>query len=256
MSWAEPDREPAGVAAVLSKRWPLVAALADGPRSKSALEADLGVARSTVYKGLRELEGVGVVRATNDGYALTQFGRLARRKCDDYRATVARLCVVRSVLEAVPREANLPLSFVERSRVVLPDRYAPERPLTTFESVADDADCVRTLSPVAIPRFMPDIHDDVASGDREIEIVVESEALDVLRTEYEAFDEAVDAGLRAYESPGSIPFGLTIFDGEAVSLAAYAGDGSLRGLLLCTCPNAGTWAETLYERYRADAVEV
>lgn len=256
MSWTDPDREPAGVADVVSKRWALVAALADGPRSKSSLEAELGVARSTVYKGLRELEGAGVVRATSDGYALTQFGRLARRKHDDYRAAVTRLCAARSVLEAVPRDVHLPLSIVERSRIVLPERYAPERPLTTFEAVADAADRVRTLSPVAIPRFMPDIHDDVASGTRDIEIVVETDALDVLRAEYDAFDEAVAAGLLVYESPDPIPFGLTLFDDEAVSLAAYAGDGSLRGLLLCDCPDAGEWAEGVYERYRAESAEV
>lgn len=256
MNWADPDREPAGVAAVLSKRWELVAALADGPRSKAALESDLGVARSTVYKGLRELEGVGVVRPTNDGYALTQFGRLVRRKHDDYRASLHRLCTVRSVLEAIPRETHLPLSFLERSTVVLPARHAPERPLTTFEAMAETADSLRSLSPVAIPRFMPDIHDAVTAGTRDIELVIESDALAVLRAEYEPFDEALVDGLQVHESPDPLPFGLTLFDDEAVSLSSYGGDGSLRGLLLCDCPHAGDWAAAVYERYRADAIEV
>ncbi|WP_255194853.1 helix-turn-helix transcriptional regulator [Halorarius litoreus] len=256
MSWTDPDTSAEGVATALSNRRPLVEALADGPRSKADLEARLGVARSTVYKGLRELETVGVVRVTDEGYALTQFGRLARRKHDDYRATVERLCAVRSVLSAVPADVHLPLSFIERSQVVMPERHAPERPLTTFEAVADEADRLWTLSPVAIPRFMPDIHEDVECGDRDIEIVVEPAALDALMAGYDAFDAAVEAGLRVYESPGSLPFGLTLFDDEAVSLAAYASDGSLRGLLLCTCPDAMDWAEGVYERHRAAAAEV
>jgi predicted transcriptional regulator len=256
MNWVDPDREPAGVTTAVTKRWALVAALADGPRSKAALEADLGVARSTVYKGLRELEGVGVVRPTTDGYALTQFGRLVRRKHDDCRASVHRLCVARSVLEAIPRDVHLPLSLLERSRVVLPERHAPERPLTTFETLSDAADRIRTLSPVAIPRFMPAIHDDVATGTRDIEVVVEADALAVLREAYEPFDAALADGLRVYESCDALPFGLTLFDDEAVALTASAADGSVRGLLCCSYSHAGEWAEGLYERHRAAAAEV
>ncbi|WP_255151127.1 helix-turn-helix transcriptional regulator [Halorarius halobius] len=256
MSWMDPDGGADGVVSTLSNRWALVEALADGPRSKADLEASLGVARSTVYKGLRELEGAGVVRATSEGYALTQFGRLARRKHDDYRATVARLCALRSVLDAVPRDADLPLSVVERSRVVVPDRHAPERPLTRFETLADGARRIRTLSPVAIPRFMPDIHDSVAAGDRDIEMVVESGVLDAIDRRYDGFEAALDDGLGVYAAEGSLPFGLALFDDEAVTLTAHATDGSMQGLLLCDCPDVCAWADGVYDRHRRAATEV
>jgi len=88
MSWSAPDVSPDGVVAALEKRARLLRMLADGPMDKPALRDALEVSRSTVYKALRELEELGLVHRVDDGYALTQFGRLARRKHDEFRATV------------------------------------------------------------------------------------------------------------------------------------------------------------------------
>ena len=248
MSWVSPDESAEGLGEPLDTREPLLAALAAGARSKRALREELGVARSTVYKGLRELTELGLVRETADGHALTASGRLAQRMHATYRERLELLADAQSVLASIPADAGVPLAFLEDATVATADRHAPERPLTVFESLADEAEDIRSLSPAAVPRFMSDLHEAVTAGAHR-GIVVEQPAVEALATEYEAFDEALASGLAMYTIDEPLPFGLTVFDDEGAALTTYD-DGGVSGLLHSTADGAVAWARGTYESYR------
>lgn len=254
MSWVSPDDSPDGVAGALETRAALLAALADGPRDKRTLREELGVARSTVYKGTRELTELGLVRETGDGYALTALGRLARRAHERYRDRLAELAAARPVLADIPGDAAVPPAFVSDATVATADRNAPERPLATFEAAVDDAECVRSLSPAAIPRYMSDLHEAVSAGQVR-EIVVEQSAAAALEASYDEFDAALAAGLDVYTLAEPLPFGLTLFDEEAAALTTYEA-GGVSGILLSDAPEAYEWAAGTYERYRERGEEL
>lgn len=254
MSWVSPDGSAEGVAAAVETRAALLAALADSPREKRELREELGVARSTVYKGVRELVELDLARETAEGYALTALGDLARAEHERYRERLGVLTDARAVLAEIPAKAGVPAAFAEATTVAASERTAPERPLDAFDETVRGADCVRTLSPAAIPRYMADLHEDVRAGERR-EIVVERPAAEALRTEYEAFDAAVAAGLdmRVLDEP--LPFGLTLLDGEAAALTTYEA-GGVSGILLSEAPEAVAWAEETYTDYRDRAEEL
>lgn len=247
MSWVSPDESVDGLGAALDTRAPLLSALADGPKRQRTLREELDVARSTAYKGLRELTELGLVRETDDGYALTASGRLAAQTHATYRERLERLTAARPVLASVPADAGVPPAFLEEATVVTADRHAPERPLSTFDSLADDADEIRSLSPAAVPRFMPDLHEAVEAGYHR-GIVVERPAVEALRESYDAFDEAVAAGLEVHVLEEPLAFGLTVFDDEGAALTTY--DDGVSGLFHSTADGAVAWARGTYERYR------
>jgi predicted transcriptional regulator len=254
MSWSAPDVSPDGVVAALEKRARLLRMLADGPMDKPALRDALDVSRSTVYKALRELEELGLVHRVDDGYALTQFGRLARRKHDEFRATVGRLCDATDVLGAVPDGCLLPVSFVERGRVVGATRHAPERPMAAYESVAADAGRMRVLSGVAMPRYLPRLHERVVErGDLAVDLVVTEAASEYLESydEFHALQATDD--FRAFRTGREVPFGLTVFDDRGAALAAHTDQGSLRGLLLSDAPASVAWSEHVFREFRETA---
>ncbi|MFC7235287.1 helix-turn-helix transcriptional regulator [Halosegnis marinus] len=253
MSWASPDGSAEGIAAAVGTRAGLLGALADGPRTKRDLREELGVARSTVYKGLRELTELDLARETGEGYVLTALGELAREERERYRERLGGLTAARDVLADIPASAGVPAAFAESATVATSERTAPERALDTFDAMVRDAERVRSLSPAAIPRYMADLHEDVLAGE-DREIVVERPAAAALRAEYDEFDAAVAAGLDVRVLDESLPFGLTLFDDEGAALTTYEA-GGVSGILLSEAPEAVAWAERTYADYRDRAVD-
>lgn len=258
MSWSSPDPSSAGIVAALEKRSDLLRRLADGPMEKPALRDAMGVSRSTVYKALRELEDLGLVRRGEDGYALTAFGRLARRAHDDYRATIHRLCTARAVVDAVPDDALVPLALVRQGRVVGATRHAPERPMSVYEALAADSARMCVLSPVAVPRYVSRVHERVVErGDLVVELVVTDDAFEYLADANEKWDDLLTAdGFSAYRTDREVPFGLTLFDDEAAVVTTYNDAGGLRGVLLSDAPEAVAWGEATVRRHREAATDV
>ena len=245
-------------ASVAERRGDVLTALADRPLDQRDLRDTVSVSRSTVYKALRELEAADLVREGDDGrYRLTQYGRLVRRRHDDYEARRRRLEAAAPVLNALPESLLVPLSFVERGRVYTADRYAPERPFTQLEVVTGESDDYRCLSPIAVPRYMDRIHGQVEEDGLDVELLVERPAVEPLRS-YDRFDDALADprfSLRAIDR--ELPFGLVVTDDTDVAcLFTYGEGGSLRGMLVTEDPTAYDWAGRQYERYRADSTGI
>ena len=180
-----------GFRELLARRERVLAELATAPMDQRDLRDALDVSRSTAYKALRELEEAGLVARTGDGrYRLTQLGSLAYRRHSEYVAAVGRVTAARSVVEALPDDPLVPLAFVERGHAVVASPHAPERPLDRLDEETDRSNDYRVLSPIAVPRFLPEIHEQVAEGDLVVELLVESGAVEYLR-EYDRLDEAL-----------------------------------------------------------------
>jgi predicted transcriptional regulator len=254
----DPETTNTQRASVAERRGDVLTALADRPLDQRDLRDAVSVSRSTVYKALRELEAADLVREGDDGrYHLTQYGRLLRRRHDDYVARRDRLAAAAPVLNELPESLLLPLAFAERGRVYTADRYAPERPFAQMERVSEASDDYRCLSPIAVPRYMQQIHERVEDDGLDVELLVERPAVEPLRS-YARFDDAVDDphfSLQATDA--QLPFGLLVTeDTEVACLFTYGDGGSLRGMLLSEAPEAYEWAVHQYDRFREDAETV
>jgi predicted transcriptional regulator len=236
---------------LVARRSDYLELLADRPRSKRELRDALGVSRSTEYKARRELRAAGLVRCEGDEVALTQFGRLARRQYDWFLGGFERLVDARPMLSALPDDRRLPLALFARGRQVGVVRTDPERPLAAFEDLAEAADRLRCLAPVALPRYLPRIRERVDADDLALELVLESGAAERLSREAD-FAPALRTGrFSALRTDRYVPFGLLLVDGgETVALIAYRDRGAVAGLVASRDPSARAWAEATYERYR------
>lgn len=253
---APDDREGTGAfRATLARRERVLDALAAGPTDQRELRDALDVSRSTAYKSLRELEDAGLVRQVEDGcYRLTQFGSLVHRRHAEYVARIGRLREARSVAEALPDDLLVPLAFVERGHLVVASPHAPERPLDRLDVESNRSHDYRVLSPIAVPRFLPDIHGRVDRGDLVAELLVESRAVDYLRA-YDRLDEALATdGFDLLRTDEPLEFGVFVDDDrELAALFAYGPQGGVAGMLVSDAPDAYRWADRTYRRYRETA---
>lgn len=243
---------------VVERRGDVLTALAGGPMDQRDLRDTVDVSRSTVYKALRELAAADLVREGEDGrYHLTQFGRLVRRRHDDYEARRRRLAAAEPVLNALSESLLVPLAFAEHGRVYTADRHAPERPFAQMERVSEASYHYRCLSPIAVPRYMEQIHGRVEDDGLEVELVVERPAIEPLQS-YDRFDEAAtDPAFSLRATDAKLPFGLLITEDTGVAcLFTYGENGSLRGMLVSEAPAAYEWAVDQYDRHTADATAV
>lgn len=244
------ERDVASLADTLRKRAPLLAQLADGPRDQRDLREDLGVSRSTVYKSLKELADAGLVADDEDGYALTEFGRLAWQRHDAYLARLRRLSAARPLLEAIPDDRQLPPSLFEHGRIVVSGRHAPERPLSRLEELGSAAEHLRVASPSGMPRYLEILHENVTAGEQTVEIVVERDALRRLESGYDRFEAAVETdGLEVRAVEEELPFAVTLFDEDALGLFAY--EDVLVGAAFTDDEDALRWGRRTFERIRA-----
>lgn len=255
----ERDREetgaPRSLRETLVRRGRMLGVLADGPISQRDLRDALRVSRSTAYKALRELEESGLVRTTDGGaYRLTQYGSLVHRRHAEYVAHVDRIHAARPLLEALPGDLLLPLAFVERGHHVIATPHAPERPLERLDDEAWQTHDYRVLSPIAVPRFLPKIHERVVDGDLLAELLVESGAVEYLR-EYDRLDEALTTeGFDLLRTDESLEIGLLLCDDrERAALFGYGPQGGVVGMLISDAPEAYRWADRTYRRYREAA---
>ena len=243
---------------ILGRRERVLDALADGSRDQRDLRDALDVSRSTAYKALRELEDAGLVRQADDGrYGLTQYGSLVHRRHSEYVARTRRLAAARTVVEALPDDLLVPLSFVERGELVVATPHAPERPLERFRAESSQCHDYRVLSPIAVPRFLPTIHDRVERDDLVIELLVGSGAVEYLR-EYDRLDDALaEDGFDLLRTDESFEFGVLVCeDRELAALFAYGPQGGVAGMFLSDAPDAYRWADRTYRRYRETATPV
>jgi len=255
-SGGERYEEIGSLAGVLRKRSSLLERLADAPRNQRDLRDELGVSRSTVYKSLRELEAAGVVAERGSEYALTGFGRLAWQRHDEYIARLHRLDVGRQLIETFPKDRPIPPSVFERGRIIVPGRHAPERPLDRLSEVGSRADCLRVASPSGMPRFLSDLHENVAADEQTATIVVEADAVSRLRSEYDRFAAAAASdGLELRRIGGEIPFAVVLFDDEELGLFGYDA-GVLIGAVFTSDDDALTWGERTFERFVDRSVKI
>jgi len=246
----------ADLRAVLANRHRLLARLAEEPAAKPTLVDDLPVARSTVDRGVRDLEAVGCVERTEGRLRASAAGRAALAAFERYAGATEGVAAAAAVLDHLAPDAPLPPAMLRDAEVRVADDHAPERVSAPVVRAVREADRVAGTTPVVYGRYFDHTVAAVENG-AEVESVV---ARPVADSAWDLAPEAADELLchdryTAYVTDRDLPYAVTVVDrGDetTVAVTVYEG-GAPRGVVVNDTDEAASWARERYRAVRADA---
>ncbi|WP_049923364.1 helix-turn-helix transcriptional regulator [Halopiger djelfimassiliensis] len=266
----------AGVLEVLLQRGALLRRLAREPCQPSELVADLDSSRSTVDRGLSELQDSNLVERVESRYRTTLVGELALAEFDRLSGRLRSAVDASDLLALLPNDAPLDWRMLDGAAAVRVDRRTavteferpPDRPVDRgpngdpfrlFQSALEADRRHRAIVPTVPPRLARAYREAIRGG-LEVEAVVSDEAAATLCSDFrEATADALDAHrLSLWEAPTTLPYGLIVVDDPNADSARLAmlvicREDELRGLLVNDSGDALAWARRQLERYLANA---
>lgn len=241
------ESPPADVVALVTRRRALLDALREGPASKPDLVAALDVSRSTVDRGVRELESAALVRRAAGTVRLTTPGRLCLRAHDRLHAATRGVDAARGLLEDLPAGSVPDPVLFEGATVVEGTQAVPSRPLEVVSGYLEDAERVHAVSLSVVPRMVEQYRRAVTEDGTDVTMVVPEGVLSrLLEAHEDALAAVLEAGASLHQVATEPPYGVLAVDRPSGPVAALLvhGDGGLRGLVANDDPLAVAWARS------------
>jgi predicted transcriptional regulator len=220
--------------------------LGGAPANRRDVAEELGKSPSTARKHLRELEGAGLVKRTNDGYLLTAFGEVASAKIEEAEATTCS----GKVLEHL----QAPTDVLSRMRYSSSERGVPHEPVEELAGHVSDADGLRGLTPGLFPRSLETYHELILDG-LEAEFVVERDVFEYLRSEHaDKLDKSTDRRTHYYVTDDELRHGVALLDEYYVGVLVYDDNGGVVGYAHSDSGRVREYYESVFEDQK-DAAE-
>ena len=244
---------------VLARRHRLLARLAEGRADKPTLVSDLPVARSTVDRGIRDLEEVGCVERVDGGFRASAAGRAALDAFEEYVDATDGVVEAACLLAHLPPDVSLPPRVLADADVQTAEDHAPEQVVAPIADSARNADRVQATAPVLYSRYLDNLVVVVESG-VEFEAVVARPVVETARDFDPDKVERLDRSdnYDSYITETDLPYAVMITesaDEAAMALVVYDG-GAPRGVLVNDTDPAVEWAREHYRAVRAEAEPV
>lgn len=251
---------PGDFLSVMARRSDLLRQVGETALTKTELEDELDVSRSTIDRGIRDLETKELIERTPEGYRQTLCGRLALDEYDRFTGRIQGLCESTDILAGLARETDVSLAMLEDATVVKADRTSPHRPLQELYGLVKSASVVTGFAPAVHPQQVETYRRQITEHGMEADIVMTEEVVERLVVNYtDAFRAVVAAdSVRMRQTNSERPYSLTITetdDGTVAALMFYV-EGGARGCIHNDAPAAVEWARTQFERLAADAEPV
>lgn len=249
--------EPSSFLSIVERREALLRALGDGPFEKPALEERLSVSRSTIDRGLRELEQRELASRDDEGYRRTLPGRIALEEYDRFRRRTEGLRACSDLFVGLDESVPLDGALLDGAEVVEATRASPGRPFEALYELVDRAESVRGFGPAVHGQQVETYRRRILEEGMEAELVLTDEAVDLLVSDYpEAFDVALASDrARFWRTDETLPYSVTLADtgeGTHVGVLVYADEG-IQGCVLNREPAAVEWGERRYRELRESA---
>ena len=252
--------EPAEALDVVARRARFIECLLDGPKYNRDIRDALDVSRSTAYKAVRELESLDMASRCDDGYELTNLGRLLYAEYERALDRIEEVCRPGHLLSILPTDTDISFGVLDGASVFFAHRHAPNRPVREIESVVEAATAVRGTGPVVLPRYVELFHEQILAGELDAELVVERQVLQYLVSDYaQDYEEAIERENFAVSvTDGELPYALLVVDEPTpqVGIIVYDQQGELRGFIRNDSAAAHQWGCERWEEARNVATPV
>lgn len=258
--WEGSDRQVvtdgARLREVLARRHELLARLAAGRADKPTLVDELPVTRSTVDRGIRDLEEVDCVDRVGGEFRASPAGRAALNAFETYADATDGVARAACLLTYLPPDVTLPPQVLAGAEVRVADEHAPEQVTDPVGRAAETADRVRGTAPVLYSRYLDSLATIVQDG-IEFEAVVArgvAESADDIDTE-RASRIRQSENYKSYVTDKELPYAvmLTESDGEWTLFIVVYDAGAPRGVVMNDSEAAVEWGHEHYQTVRADA---
>lgn len=232
--------------------------LTDGPTTSKALAEQTGASRSTVARILDKGESRGWIDSEGSRYELTATGRIMIEEFRAYKRTIEGVQHLGEAIAWLPKPA-LSLDFRHFRDADL-ITGSPSNPAEIFDHMAAmmrTASRKRSLVTTAVPRLTELVHDRAEAGELDSELVIQASWFDIHTPRPDQLPiwraRAQRGSVWVYD--GVVPINLEVLDD---SVALWLGEQReeelvVRGVLVTETPAVVSWAESLYEEFRAAA---
>lgn len=251
------DDDTSEVFGLLLQRRSLMERVIDGSHDRRRLKDELDQSRSTVYRGLDQLESAGLVTERAGVYEATLYGRLVYEAFEDSIARVEEYAQAGDMLASLESIDDVPVDVLTDGELVPVRRSTRLAPTQAYHEVLRGADRIDIMSPVPFPKCVKLLHERIVEDGLETTAIVEEQVIDYLRGDWDRqLREALDGRRLDIKVTDSVlPFGLTIEHEPApqVCLSVYDAQGSFKGLVRCESESAYEWARSVYRSFERDA---
>lgn len=244
---------------LVKRRSELLECLCDECKDKRALNDAVGVSRSTVDRGTRELEAVNLITWKDGEYTLTTCGHLAASIYRRYREQMQLLNDYTPLLQWIPIEAfDFELNWLTDADLYLPERGDPYAMINRHVQVINEADQYRVLLPLTGLHAHQAAHDNIVSKGGTGEAIVAPTVADTWQNDEsyrEYTDEMLATGRFQYSiTDEPIPYFVGLFDESLVQIGVSNDEGP-RALLETATDEMRSWAKEKLESYKSEVGE-
>ena len=239
------------------KRGEILWAINDQPRTKPALTEALDTSRSTINRGVDELEEAGCIERRDSKYYTTLLGELSCTRYRNYRSNMSALDSAKEVVSRLPAAATLSATFLKEADVYPADPAAPEAALQPSIDLLQNAEQLHGFAPVELSLYVDLIHEYATMNGLSVEIIAEEDTLHpILESDKKRLRELASQGdLEIFTGDESLHYALWLMrssDREDAGATIYE-NGGIRGVIINSSTKAVEWARNEYERHRESA---
>jgi len=243
----------------LTRRWPVLDGLRDGPLDRRELQEVVGVSRPTIHRQLRALRDSGLVTKQNGTFSLTPVGELAAA---EFARTFDAMDTVSALSHVTPwlplAEFGFEFDKLGDAEIALPRPNDPFAPTRRMLQTIHGADHIRMLTYTFLPEGDPAARQCFVDEGQHFEGVLDSTLVRSLLDDPASrthLRDLLTRGARIAIASQPVPLILTIAD-EWIIIGAVDESGSPRGLIVSDNDVVRTWAEETVTAYHAGAEQL
>ncbi|CQR50916.1 helix-turn-helix transcriptional regulator [Haloferax massiliensis] len=242
---------------ILNRRSALLDCLLQGPRDKHTLVDELDVSRSTIDRGVRELESAGIVAYEDGMYVLTPVGEFLGQVFVEFQETIETITRLAPFLQLVdPDWFDIDLKNLRGARIWVAEANNSFGPLDSHIETVQAAHRYRGLLPSVGRESMEVKYRSILENKSEHEVIVDRTVAQLLQSDSlgELFEDMIATGrVSVYVCDDPLPQYLGLFDQTVMQVGSCGNNGIPYALLETDDDDSFAWAERKYGLYKTNA---
>lgn len=243
------SRSTSKVLVTLNKRRNILALLTDGAMRRQEILRQVEDSKTTVYRSLSQLEEVGLVESTNDGYRLNRVGKDLFQRFDRLYEYADIVTDHRRLVNHLPEQVDP--STLKHGETVRSKEHGPQAPYRRLKREVAQCSSLTALTPVLQKDLVDVFCEQVESNQLSIELFTSDEALSILDTRvYESLLDGEDISVRVVDQP--LEHGVYIAD-DTTLLTLFSDNNQITAIHITDSDAVIDPFEDLVHEYRERA---